>query len=57
MKYGDINNCKYLEDKELIKVCKLKLDICLDDDCFLNKARFEQDEQLCYNINVNLIKI
>ena len=47
---NNINNCQYLDDKNLIESCNLKLKICNSDDCYLDKARFEQDERLCFKI-------
>ena len=46
----DFLACESLESQNLIDGCKLRLSICNDDDCYLKKARFERDEQLCYNI-------
>lgn len=48
---GDISNCDYILEKNLIESCKLELVKCNDDDdCYFDKARYEKDTQLCFNI-------
>ena len=49
---GDISMCDSLIDESMRDTCILKNTVCVagDDGCFFEKARFEMDERLCYEI-------
>jgi len=53
----NISRCSDLDDNNLIESCKVKLSVCSTDDCFYKKARAEQDEMICFNIEDEQLRV
>ena len=55
-KSGDLNDCESLEGN-LKSSCIIKNKVCKTDDCFYNQARIEQNENHCFNIQDEKLRV
>ncbi len=55
-KTEDLSDCDSLEGS-IKSSCIIKNKVCKNDDCFYNQARIKQDENECFNIKDEVLKV